>query len=183
MGQGAAEQYVESPVGSLALHKFVKLTEVNPEFTELPKIDILDDPFNYMLEVYMDNYIALDIPRIRDQLNHVANATMTGIRDVFFPTDKDDDEDVISLKKILKKEGAWAVIKNVMGFDFDGNPGEHTIWLTEDRHTNILERLKKWIREGEHRKKGIPFEEFRTYLPNLRNAFISIPAGKGLLSP
>ena len=39
----------------LALHKFVKLTEVNPEFMELPKVDILDDPFNYMLEVYMEN--------------------------------------------------------------------------------------------------------------------------------
>ena len=177
-----AEQYFETPVGSLAPHKFVKLTEVNPEFTELPKIDILDDPFNYMLEVYMDNYISLTIPRTRDQLNHVANATMTGIHYVL-PKYKDDDEDVISLKKILKKEGAWEVFKNVMGCDFDGNPGEHTIWLTEDRHTNILEILKKWIREGYQRKRGIPFEEFWTYLPNMRNAFISIPAGKGMLSP
>ena len=30
---------------------------------------------------------------------------------------------------------------------------------------------------------GIPFEEFRTYLVKLRYMFISIPAGKGLLSP
>ena len=49
------EQYIETPVGSLASHKFVKLTEVNPEFAELPKIDILDDPFNYTLEVYMED--------------------------------------------------------------------------------------------------------------------------------
>ena len=42
-------------MGSLASHKFVKLTEVNPEFAELPKVNILDDPFNYMLELYMDN--------------------------------------------------------------------------------------------------------------------------------
>ena len=69
----------------MAPYKFVKLTEVNPEFLELPKIDISDDPFNYMLEVYMDNYIALAIPRNQDQLHHVANTIMTGIHDVFPP--------------------------------------------------------------------------------------------------
>ena len=67
---------------------------------------------------------------------------MTGIHDSFL-LDKDDDEDAISLKKILKKEVAWAVIKNMLGFDFDGNPGKHTIWFTEDRRTNTLARLKK----------------------------------------
>ena len=82
---------------------------------------------------------------------------MTGIHDVF-PPYKDDKEDAISLKKILKKESAWATIKNVLEFEFDGNPGEHTIWLTEDRRTDVLIKLRKWIREGEHRKKGIPFE-------------------------
>ena len=39
------DQYVDTPVVSLALHKFVKLTEVNPEFAELPKVDISDDLF------------------------------------------------------------------------------------------------------------------------------------------
>ena len=57
---------------------------------------------------------------------------MTGIHYVF-PPEKDDEEDGISLKKILKKEGAWAIIKNVLGFEFDGNPGEHTTWITEER--------------------------------------------------
>ena len=46
-----------------------------------------------------------------------------------------------------------------------------------------LENFKKWIREGEHLKKGIPFEEFWTYPYELINAFISIQSGKGLLSP
>ena len=96
------EQYIDTPVGSLAPHKFVKLTEVNPDFTELPKIDILYNKFNYILEVYMENYIALAISRIRPQLHHVTNTMMTGIHDVF-STDKDDDKDVISLKKISKR--------------------------------------------------------------------------------
>ena len=105
----------------------------------------------------MDDYIMLAIPKIQDQLHHVANSIMTGIHDVF-PPDKDDKEYSISIKKILKKEDLQTTIKNVLGFEFDGNPGEHTIWLTEDRRTDILTKFKKLIREGEHRKKVIPFE-------------------------
>ena len=67
----------------------------------------------------------------------------------------------------------------MLGFEFDGKPGEHTIWLTEDRRKVILTKLKNWIREGEHKKKGIPFEEFRNYLAKLRYAFITIPSRKG----
>ena len=43
------------------------------------------------------------------------------------PPYKDDKEDVISFKKILKKEATWEIINNVLGFEFYGNPGEHTI--------------------------------------------------------
>ena len=93
----------------------------------------------------MDDYIALDIPRSQDQLHNVENAVMTGIHDVF-PPDKDDKEDAISLKKILKKEAAWAIIRNVLGFEFYVNPGEHTIWLTEYCNTNISKKSKEWIR-------------------------------------
>ena len=98
-----------------------------------------------------------------------------------FPPDKDDKEDAISLKKNIKKKAVWETIKDVPGFEFDQNPGEHTIWLTEDCRTDVPIELKKWIREGEHIKKGIPFEEFRTYLAKMRYAFITIPFGKGLL--
>ena len=57
------EQYIETPVGSLEPHKFVKLMEVNTDFVELPIIDISNEPLIYMLEVYMDYYIVLYIPR------------------------------------------------------------------------------------------------------------------------
>ena len=101
-----AEQYIETPVVSLAPHKFVKLAEVNPDFAELPKTDILDEPFNCILEVYMDDYIVLVIPRSQYQLHHVSNSIITGIHDMF-PPDKDDKKDAISLKKIMKKEATW----------------------------------------------------------------------------
>ena len=88
-GQDVAEKYINTPVGSLEPHKFVKLTAVNSYFAELPKKNISNESFNYMLEVYMDDYIALAFPRSLDQLHHVANAIMTGINGVF-PPDKDD---------------------------------------------------------------------------------------------
>ena len=113
----------------------------------------------------MDDYIALAIPRSQDQLHHAANSIMTGIHDVF-PSDKNDKEDAISVKKMLKKEAASAIIKNVLGVEFDGNPGEHTIWTNEDRRTDILTKLKKWIREGEHRKRVSPLNNFEPILQN-----------------
>ena len=85
MGQDVEEKYIKNPMVSLAPHKFMRLTEVNTDFAELPKSDISEDPFNYILEVYMDNYIALAILRSQDQLHHVAISIMTGIHDVFPP--------------------------------------------------------------------------------------------------
>ena len=90
-------------MGSLALHKIMKLTKVNLKFAEFPKVDILDDPFNYMLELYMDYCIVLDIPRSQSQPHHVVNIMMTGICYVL-PLDKDYNKDAISLKKILKRK-------------------------------------------------------------------------------
>ena len=45
-GRYVEEQYIEIPVGSSATHKFVKLKEVNSDFSELPKKDISNEPFN-----------------------------------------------------------------------------------------------------------------------------------------
>ena len=50
----------------------------------------------------MDDYISLAIPRSRYQLDHVSNTIMTGIHDVF-PPEKYVNEDVISLKKNIKR--------------------------------------------------------------------------------
>ena len=139
--QYVVEQYIENPVVSLAKHKFVELTEVNSDITELKDADTLKESskesFNYMLELYMDDYIVLAIPKSQDQLHHDANPIMTGIHDVL-PPDKDNKEYAISLKKVLKKVAVWATIKNVLGFQFYGNSGEHTTWLTEELHTDIL---------------------------------------------
>ena len=135
-----------------------------------------------MIEFYMDDYIDLEIGRSQAKLCHIETGVMTGIQDVFSLYGK-YEEYPISPKKILIKEGVWAMVKYILAFNFYGNPGEHTICITKQRQDYILEVRKKWIREGEHSAKGIPFEEFRQYTLKLKNEFISLPLGKGLLSP
>ena len=76
----------------------MKVTEVNLYFAEITQIYRSDDPFNYMLEVYMDDYILLAIPRSQDQLHNVSKTIIIGVH-YLFPPDKDDKEDAISLKK------------------------------------------------------------------------------------
>ena len=75
-GQDVAEQYIETPVGSLSEHKYLELKEVNSEITELKDKDTSNESSkessNYMLEVYIDDYIVLDIPKIQDETHHVS---------------------------------------------------------------------------------------------------------------
>ena len=67
-----AEQYIDTPVVSLVEHKFVEFSEVNSEIAELKKKDASKELFNYMLVVYMDDYIVLSIPKRQDQLYNVS---------------------------------------------------------------------------------------------------------------
>ncbi len=57
----------------------------------------------YLLEVFVDSFIAISIPRSQEDLRHVANVVMHGIHDVFLAV-KDDTKDPMFLKKILKRE-------------------------------------------------------------------------------
>ena len=43
--------------------------------------------------------------------------------------------------------------------------------------------LKSWIRKSKRRGTGVPFDEFQSVISKLRHAFVSIPSGKGPLSP
>ena len=69
-----------------------------------------------MLEVYIDEYILSDISKSQDRLHHVANAIMTGINDIS-PPDKDDKEDAISPKKILKRNLHGQLLKMFWGLN------------------------------------------------------------------
>ena len=174
-----AEQYIETPVGSRPTHKYQHLTEEHADFRLLPETDD-EDGFKYLLEVYVDDFIGLAIPASKRQLRHVSNSVMEGFHDVF-ESDDDEDVDTISVGKIKKGEGHWALEKELLGFDFDGN--KHTLWLTAKKRALLLATLHKWVRAARNDRGGIPFDEFESVVQKLRHAFIALPTGKYLLSP
>ena len=75
------------------------------------------------------------------------------------------------------------MVNEILGFEFNDNPGRHTIYLADEKRDALLKTLGKWIKGSRDGSRGIPFEEFRQTVAKLRHAFTSIPAGAGLLSP
>jgi hypothetical protein len=104
---------------------------------------------------------------------------MFGIHDVF-PADQDDANDPISLKKLKQLEGQWALEKEILGFDFDGE--DKTMILATQKRYFILNTLKLWIRQASKGRSAVPFAEFESLVCKLRHSFIALPAGKGLLT-
>ena len=90
----------------------------------------------------MDDYISLAVPTSQDQLRHVANGIIQGVRDIF-PADENDEEDPLSLKRLRKLEAMWVLHKDILGFPFDGV--EKTIWLEEEKRDAILSVMKGWV--------------------------------------
>jgi hypothetical protein len=105
---------------------------------------------------------------------------MTSIHDVFLE-DAVDSNDSISKKNLIKHKGRYATLKTLLGFDFTGTA--KTMWLEAAKWEKLLMILKSWVCTGKRGTVGIPFKEYESVILKLRHAFISIPAGVGLLSP
>jgi hypothetical protein len=174
-----ASQYTEMAIGSLPAHKFTKYVMNNVHVQALPeKVD--DNEFRYLEEVYVNDFLALAIALSQEQVLHVAQALLMGIHDLF-PADDDDENDPILLKKLKKLEGEFALEKEMLGFDFDGVA--KTMILNVNKRELLLATLHKWIRSANRSRMGVPFAEFESVTSKLRHAFISVPAGKGLMTP
>jgi hypothetical protein len=105
---------------------------------------------------------------------------MHGVHDVF-PADNIDDNDPLSLKNLLKLEGEWAVLKEVLGFEFDGVA--KTMQLEPKKRDALLDVLSTWLRAAKKRMKPIQFKDFESVVSKIRHAFTAIPAGNGLMTP
>ena len=106
---------------------------------------------------------------------------MCGIHDIF-PSEPEEADDPIALQKLLTGDGVWDTVKDVLGFVFEGE--RHTMWLAEGKRDALITTITGWLRSSRKNKSfGIPLPEFRSQIYKVRHAFLSIPAGKGLLSP
>ena len=73
----------------------------------------------YVVEVFVDDYIAITVPISQEQLEHVATVVISDMNDVF-PADTVDEKKPISLKKMLKLEAMWALEQVILGFGLYG---------------------------------------------------------------
>ena len=158
----------------------MEYTKGSKEYEDLPQT-VENNKLQCMLEVFVDDFIGLAIPESKDELDHCANGIQLGIHDVF-PESTMDEEDPISLKKAKQGDAQWSSQKDALGFDFDGRPGKHTLVLAKKKSDELLKQLKQWLRLTK-RGKVISWKEFQSGVAKMRNAFIAIPAGRGLFTP
>jgi hypothetical protein len=106
---------------------------------------------------------------------------MCGIHDIF-PSEPEEADNPIALRKLFNGDGTWDTIKAVLGFIFNGE--HHTMWLSEGMRKALISTITGWLRSSRKNKTfGILFPKFRSLIYKVRHAFIPIPVGKGLLSP
>lgn len=127
----------------------------------------------------MDDFISIAIPTSQQQLDHLASALGFGVHDVF-PTTEDPGNDPLAFKKMERGDSLYDTEKDILGFNFDGVL--KTLWLEAAKRESLLTILASWCRRGSL-KRGTPWQEFISVIAKVRHAFISVPAGKGLLSP
>jgi hypothetical protein len=180
MARDVAQDYCETKMGSLPPHKFTHYVIGNRAYEDLPERDETGNLFQYLLEVYVDDYISLIIPTSHKQLCHVSTSTMMGIHDVF-PADENNTDDPILEKKLQKLEGEYATTKTILGFEFDRV--NKTMWPEAAKRAHLLTVLHGRIQSSRAGTMGIPFNEFKSVIAKIRHAFTAIPAGKGLLTP
>jgi hypothetical protein len=84
----------------------------------------------YLLEVYVHDFMLLIISATKEEMLHVATVVMTGIHNVF-PVAADDINDLISCKKMKKGESQLSMRKTLLGFDFDSD--KKSLWLEQEK--------------------------------------------------
>ena len=133
---------------------------------------------NYLLEVFVDDFIGLVQATDEPTLLHHTRALFHGIHSIFPPTSvtHHDGEDPISQKKLDQGEGIWETRKEILGWIFDGI--KRTIELPQQKVTKLRATITKILRH-----KSTTNGELMSLLGKLQHATLGIPAGRGLLAP
>ena len=156
-----AVNYIKTQIGALPKHKFDSWAGANEaKINTHRKWGLL----RYLLEVYVNDFIACIIPITKQQVEHEAQGILHGIHNVFSPS-SNHMMDPISGKKLRKGDGTFAILKCLLGFEFNGI--NKTIWLEVAKRASILMILHQWIRGSVKAKRGIPFAEFESVVSKL----------------
>ena len=184
-----AAEYVEAPIGALPEHHLEKATELpSDQAVELAsasraqertsnKQELARDRLRYLIEAYIDDFIAAARAKSPEELKHISRAILHAIHDVFPENVHSEGDQPVSIKKMEKGEAQWNVLKEVLGWICDGK--EKTIRLPEDKVNNMVSAMKEMLRC----RAGTPFDKFCKLMGKLHHASIGIPAGKGFMTP
>lgn len=115
-------------MGSINGHKFTHFAMKDPKLQALPDSVEDEDNFKYFIDVYVDDFISMVIACSRKQVEHVAEAVLQGLHNVF-------DNDPASFKKLTKGDGTFSTEKDCLGFDFDGDIGKRQCSWRQSRGT------------------------------------------------
>jgi hypothetical protein len=137
-----ATTYCETKIGTLPSHKFDDLVSADDAVGELPDTPTTNKLMRYLVEVYVNNFMAIVIPTTQHDVTHVGQAVMHGIHDVFL-ADDNNANNPISKNKLMKGEGAMSTTKTILGFNFDGE--EKTMWLESAKRDQLLTIIHSWI--------------------------------------
>ena len=174
-----AQEYVEADVGDLPPHHLEDLTNMTDDNLK-DMIDALSETertqLKYLLEVYIDDFIGAATASSPEQLNHIARALLHAIHDVFPEHLHTPDDQPASMKKILKGEGQWSPIKEILGWIFDGI--NKTVQLPPEKIDAILATMNAMLRST----TGVKFQDFQKLTGKLHHASIGIPTGKSLMT-
>ena len=155
-----AAEYAEAPIGALPEHHLEKKTEPpadqTKEMTRHKPEELGDriettekekerarDLLHYLIEVYMDDFIAAARAKSPEELKHISRALLPAIHDVFPEGRHSPDDQPISVKKLNKGEGQWNILKEVLGWLCDGR--EKTICLPCDKVKRIVSAIKEML--------------------------------------
>lgn len=134
-------------------------------------------PLQYV-DIYVDDYLGLAQGGSKRQ-GRVRRILFESIDAIFRPLSSDDPDtrqEPISVKKLLKGDGAWQTRKTLLGWAIDSL--QQTIQLPPRR----LHRLQGILEELPRSKTRIATNRWQQILGELRSMVLAVPGLKGLFS-
>ena len=131
-----------------------------------------------VLEVYVDDFIAMSNNVESAHLWQLSRAMLHGIHAIFPPPEVTGHTgyDPIAYKKMVDGDGIWDVYKEILGWDFNGV--DYTIQLLEKKCADICTLMRKLLK-----KKRVALNQFQKLAGKLQHASLAIPSGPSLFTP
>lgn len=139
-----------------------------------------------LIEVIVDDYIAVSNAAMQKQQLHISRAMLHGIHSIFPPPEitGHTGEDPIAQKKMLEGEGLWQDCKEILGWIFDGKA--FTISLLAKKIEKIIteiKRFKKIAKRKQKRQQAVLLNKWQKLAGSLMHASFGLVGGKAMFSP